>query len=118
MNDYDNPTKQYGCYYQQQFRKPLNKSDPNSDSVRASTWAAYLNGTSRTNLQILDSATVLKLVFDENEPTKCTGVVYEYKGQIYTVRAKKRSYFICWCFRYTQTSSVVWCWPKRMDRTI
>jgi hypothetical protein len=45
----------------------FNKSDPNSASIRASTWAAYLNGTNRTNLQILDSATVLKVVFDKNE---------------------------------------------------
>jgi choline dehydrogenase len=89
MDDYDNPTKQYGCYFQQQFRKPLNRTDPNSKSIRASTWEAYLNGINRPNLQILDSATVLKLVFDKNEPTKCTGVVYEYKGQIYTATAKK-----------------------------
>ncbi|CAF1091196.1 unnamed protein product [Rotaria sordida] len=89
MTDYDNPTKQYGCYFQQQFRKPLNKTDPNSSSIRASTWEAYLKGINRTNLQILDSATVLKLVFDDNEPTKCIGVVYEYKGQVYTATAKK-----------------------------
>lgn len=89
MTDSDNPTKQYGCYFVQQFRKPLNKSDPNSASVRASTWSGYLNGTSRPNLEILDSATVLKLVFDENEPTKCIGVSYEYKGQIYTAIARK-----------------------------
>ncbi|CAF4960923.1 unnamed protein product [Rotaria sp. Silwood1] len=89
MNDSDNPTKQYGCYFVQQFRKPLNKSDPNSESIRASTWSAYLNGISRPNLQVLDSATVLKLVFDENEPTKCIGVAYEYKGQIYTAIARK-----------------------------
>jgi choline dehydrogenase len=89
MTDYNNPTEQYGCYFIQKFRKPLNKSDPNSTSIRASTWAAYLNGTSRPNLQILDSATVLKLVFSENEPTKCIGVVYEYKGETYTAIAKK-----------------------------
>jgi choline dehydrogenase len=67
----------------------MNKSDPNSATIRASTWEAYLNGMNRSNLQILDSSTVLKLVFDENEPTKCIGVVYEYKGQIYTAIAKK-----------------------------
>ena len=89
MSDYDNPTKQYGCYFQQQFRKPLNKTNPNSDTIRASTWEAYLNGINRTNLEILDSATVLKLIFDKNDPTKCTGVIYEYKGQIYTAVAKK-----------------------------
>jgi len=89
MTDYNNPTKQYGCYFQQQFRKPMNKSDPNSESIRESTWEAYLNGMNRSNLQILDSSTVLKLIFDENEPTKCIGVVYEYKGQIYTAIAKK-----------------------------
>jgi len=37
----------------------------------------------------LDSAIVLKLVFDKTEPTKCIGVVYEYKGEIYTAIAKK-----------------------------
>ncbi len=89
MTDYDNPTKQYGCYFQQQFRKPSNKSDPNSVAIRASTWAAYLRGISRPNLQILDSAIVLKLVFDKNEPTKCIGVVYEYQEQIYTAIARK-----------------------------
>jgi choline dehydrogenase len=66
MTDYDNPTKQYGCYFQQQFLKTMNKSDPNFATIRASTWEAYLNGMNRSNLQILDSATVLKLVFDEN----------------------------------------------------
>jgi choline dehydrogenase-like flavoprotein len=89
MSDYDNPTKQYDCYFQQQFRKPLNKSDPNSYSIRASTWKAYLNRMNRSNLQIFDSAIVLKLVFDENDPTKCIGVVYEHKGQVYTVLARK-----------------------------
>jgi choline dehydrogenase len=89
MADYDNPTKQYGCYFPQVFCKPINKSDPNSLCIRASTWAAYLNGTHRSNLQILDSATVLKLIFDENEPTKCIGVVYEYKGQVHTAIARK-----------------------------
>ncbi len=39
--------------------------------------------------QILDSATVLKLVFDENDPIKCIGVVYEYKEQVYTAVARK-----------------------------
>jgi choline dehydrogenase len=89
MTDYDDPTRQYGCYFQQQFRKPSNKSDPNSETIRESTWEAYLNGIVRPNLQILDSATVLKLVFDDNEPTKCVGVTYEYKGQVYTAIAKK-----------------------------
>lgn len=89
MDDYDNPTKQDGCYFIQRFRKPFNKTNPNSESIRASTWAAYLNGVNRANLQILDSATVFKLVFDEKEPTKCIGVVYEYQEQIYTALAKK-----------------------------
>ncbi|CAF1443200.1 unnamed protein product, partial [Didymodactylos carnosus] len=89
MNDYDNPNKQYGCYFQQQFRSPLNRSDPDSPTVRESTWHAYLDGISRTNLQILDSATVLKLIFDENETTKCIGVLYEYKGNIYKALVKK-----------------------------
>jgi choline dehydrogenase len=89
MPDPDNPTKQYGCYFPQLFCKPLNKSDPNSPCKRASTWAAYLNGTKRSNLQILDSATVLRLIFDENEPTKCVGVTYEYREQIYTAIARK-----------------------------
>jgi choline dehydrogenase-like flavoprotein len=89
MSDYNNPTKQYGCYFQQQFRKPLNKTNPNSNTIRGSTWEAYLNGINRSNLQILDSATVLKFVFDENDPTKCKGVVYEHKGQIYTALARK-----------------------------
>jgi len=52
MSDYDNPTKQYGCYFQQQFRRPLNKTDPNSASIRASTWEVYLNGMNRSNLQV------------------------------------------------------------------
>ncbi len=43
MTDYDNPTKQYGCYFQQQFLKTMNKSDPNFATIRASTWEAYLN---------------------------------------------------------------------------
>ncbi|CAF1049135.1 unnamed protein product [Adineta steineri] len=89
MADYDNPTNQYGCYFQQQFRKPANKSDPQSPTIRASTWEAYLRGVDRPNLRILDSATVLKLVFDDNDLTKCKGVVYEYKGQIYTAVARK-----------------------------
>ena len=89
MTDYDNPTNQSGCYYQQQFRKPSNKSDPNSPTIRASTWEVYLKGVNRSNLHILDSATVLKLVFDQNDPTKCTGVVYERQGQIYTAVARK-----------------------------
>ncbi len=89
MTDNDNPTKQYGCFFVQTFCKPFNKSDPNSPCMRASTWAAYLNGTKRPNLQILDSATVLKLIFDENEPTKCIGVAYEYKGQVHTAIARK-----------------------------
>jgi len=87
--DPDNPTKQYGCYFPQRFCKPLNKSEPNSPCTRASTWAAYLNETKRSNLQILDSATVLRLIFDENEPTKCIGVTYEYREQIYTAIARK-----------------------------
>ena len=87
--DPDNPTKQYGCYFPQRFCKPLNRSDPNSPCTRASTWAAYLNETKRSNLQILDSATVLRLIFDENEPTKCVGVKYEYRGQIYMATARK-----------------------------
>jgi choline dehydrogenase len=89
MIDYNNPTKQYGCYFPQRFCKPSNKSNPTSPCAQGSTWAAYLNGTKRPNLQILDSATVSKLIFDENEPTKCIGVVYEYKGQIYTATARK-----------------------------
>ena len=89
MADYDNPTNQSGCYFQQQFRRPVNKSDPNSASIRASTWQVYLDGVQRTNLQILDSATVLKLLFDDKESTKCVGVVYEYRGEVLTARAKK-----------------------------
>jgi choline dehydrogenase len=89
MTDPDNPTKQYGCYFPQRFCKALNRSDPNSPCIRGSTWAAYLNGTKRSNLQILDSATVLGLIFDENEPTKCVGVTYEYRTQIYTAMARK-----------------------------
>jgi len=88
-NDYNNPTKQYGCYYQQQFRKSLNKSDPNSRTIRASTWETHLNGLNRSNLNILDSATVLKLIFDDNQSTKCIGVIYEYKGQIYRAKVRK-----------------------------
>jgi hypothetical protein len=79
----------------------MNKSDPNFATIRASTWEAYLNEMNWSNLQILDWATILKLVFDENEPTKCIGVVYEYKGQVYIAIAKKRSYSTCWCFWYT-----------------
>ncbi len=89
MTDSDNPTKQYGCFFLQTFCKPSNKSDPQSPCTRASTWAVFLNGTKRPNLQILESATVLKLIFDENEPTKCIGVAYEYKGQVYTAIARK-----------------------------
>ncbi|CAF4214963.1 unnamed protein product, partial [Rotaria sordida] len=89
MSDYDNPTRQYGCYFQQQFRHPMNRTDPDSLTVRESTWNAYLNGINRTNLQILDSATVLKLLFDQTDPTKCIGVSYEYKGEVRTAIARK-----------------------------
>lgn len=89
MTDYDNPIEQYGCYFQQQFRHPFNQSDPDSSTIRESTWHAYLNGINRTNLEIRDSATVLKLLFDEIDVTKCIGVVYEYKGEIHRVIAKK-----------------------------
>ena len=70
MPDYDNPTRQYGCYFQQQFRQPLNKSDPSSSTIRKSAWNVYPNGTDSTNLHMHDSATVLKLLFDETESTK------------------------------------------------
>ena len=89
MSDYDNPTKQLGCYFQQQFRQALNKSNPNSVTIRESTWEAYLNGVNRPNLRILESATVHNLVFDQADPTKCIGVTYEYAGQVYTAKAKK-----------------------------
>lgn len=89
LRDYDNSTNQSGCYFQQQFRKPSNKPDPNSATIRASTWEVYLKGVNRSNLHIIDSATVLKLVFDQTDPTKCTGVVYERQGQIYTAIARK-----------------------------
>lgn len=89
MSDYDNPTKQSGCYFQQQFRHSLNKSDLNSATIRESTWQAYLSGIDRPNLRILESATVYKLVFDKEDPTKCVGVTYEHEGQVHTAMAKK-----------------------------
>ncbi|CAF3806767.1 unnamed protein product [Rotaria sp. Silwood1] len=89
MSDYDNPTRQYGCYFQQQFRHPMNKTDPNFPTIRESTWNAYLNGINRTNLQILDSATMSKLLFDQTDPTKCIGVSYEYKEEVCTAIARK-----------------------------
>ena len=89
MSDYDIPTKQSGCYFQQQFRHSLNKSDPNSATIRESTWQAYLSGIDRPNLRILESATVYKLVFDKEDPTKCIGVTYEHEGQVHTAMAKK-----------------------------
>ena len=48
--DYDKPNKQYGCYFQQQFRKPINKSDLNSSAIRAGTRdrEAYSNGINRS----------------------------------------------------------------------
>ncbi|CAF3296872.1 unnamed protein product [Rotaria sp. Silwood2] len=89
MSDYDNQTGQYGCYFQQQFRHPMNRKNPNSPTIRESIWNAYLNVVNRTNLQILDSATVLKLLFDQTDPTKYIGVSYEYKGEVRTAIARK-----------------------------
>ncbi|CAF3883026.1 unnamed protein product [Rotaria sp. Silwood2] len=89
MSDYDNQTRQYGRYFQQQFRHPMNRTNPNSPTIRESIWNAYLNVVNRTNLQILDSATVLKLLFDQTDPTKYIGVSYEYKGEVRTAIARK-----------------------------
>ncbi|CAF4756686.1 unnamed protein product, partial [Rotaria sp. Silwood2] len=49
MSDYDNQTGQYGCYFHQQFRHPMNRTNPNSPTIRESIWNAYLNVVNRTN---------------------------------------------------------------------
>ncbi|XP_042237849.1 glucose dehydrogenase [FAD, quinone]-like isoform X2 [Homarus americanus] len=56
--------------------------------IRCSTAWAYLRpAASRPNLHILHSATVLKILFNKNK--RATGVVYRYRGQVLTARARR-----------------------------
>nr|XP_053644922.1 glucose dehydrogenase [FAD, quinone]-like isoform X2 [Cherax quadricarinatus] len=58
------------------------------DGVRSSTSEAYLRpASSRPNLHILHSATVLQVVFDNNK--RAAGVKLEYKGKVMTIGARK-----------------------------
>ncbi|CAF4837108.1 unnamed protein product, partial [Rotaria sp. Silwood2] len=51
MSDYDNPFRQYGCCFQQQFCDSMNKTDP-------------------TNFEF---SNCLETLFDRTDPTKCIG---------------------------------------------
>ncbi|XP_069936994.1 glucose dehydrogenase [FAD, quinone]-like [Cherax quadricarinatus] len=58
------------------------------DGVRSSTSEAYLRpASSRPNLHILHSATVLQVVFDEHK--RASGVKLEHKGKVMTIGARK-----------------------------